>query len=121
VGGWVREWVPALSDTSFILEIREGGGRNMCTKKVVSHRTLIPFNNETGSLFQNGRRWYESVCIYHTLDSLDLTVVAWIGGQGAVVMETLPESEVKDVLHEMLTLFLGLPDLPRPARFIRYA
>ncbi|XP_076460595.1 spermine oxidase-like [Babylonia areolata] len=67
----------------------------------------------------NGRQWYQEVCIYQALQSHDLCVVAWLGGECATVMESLPEAEVKDVLHELLTRFLANPDLPAPRRLIR--
>ncbi|XP_070211258.1 spermine oxidase-like isoform X2 [Littorina saxatilis] len=68
---------------------------------------------------ENGRQWYEEVSIYHLIQSHSFCLVAWVGGEAAIIMESLPVSEVKDVLHELLTLFMDKPDLPPPCRFIR--
>ncbi|XP_076463866.1 peroxisomal N(1)-acetyl-spermine/spermidine oxidase-like [Babylonia areolata] len=67
----------------------------------------------------NGRHWYEDVCLMEFISSYDPCLVAWISGEGAVVMESVSESEVKDVLHEILVMFLGKADLPPPSRLIR--
>ncbi|KAL8573272.1 hypothetical protein ACOMHN_006683 [Nucella lapillus] len=66
-----------------------------------------------------GRQWYEEVCLMEFITSYGPCLVAWVGGEGAVIMESLPESEVKDVLYEVLVKFLGKPDLPPPSGVIR--
>ena len=53
------------------------------------------------------------------IDSYNHCLVVWIGGEGAVIMESLPESEVKDVSYEVLTEFLGKKALPPPSRIVR--
>jgi len=53
------------------------------------------------------------------IQSHEFCVIAWVAGEAAVIMESLPVAEVKDVLHELLALFLGKPDLPPPSRLVR--
>nr|KAG5695799.1 hypothetical protein BaRGS_013397 [Batillaria attramentaria] len=66
-----------------------------------------------------GRQWFEDVSLWELPSSLDTCISAWIGGEAATVMEAVPESEVKDVLYEMLVLFLNKPSIPPPTRVIR--
>ena len=88
-------------------------------------KTLFLKNSEDFifSLFvsppQNGRHWYEDVSHFHLIQSHAFCIVAWVAGEAAVIMESLPVSEVKDVLHELLALFLGKPDLPPPCDLVR--
>lgn len=53
------------------------------------------------------------------ITSYDPCLLVWVSGEGASIMETLPVSEVKEVTHELLVLFLGKPDLPPPSRLVR--
>ena len=69
--------------------------------------------------FQNGRQWFEDMSHFHVIQSHEFCVIAWVAGEAAVIMESLPVAEVKDVLHELLALFLGKPDLPPPSRLVR--
>jgi hypothetical protein len=47
-------------------------------------------------------------------------LLGWIAGAEAEVMETLPESDVLDVCHQVLVKFTGKLDMPRPVRLIRW-
>ncbi|XP_076449085.1 spermine oxidase-like [Babylonia areolata] len=67
----------------------------------------------------DGRQWWQDVCMLTPVRTHRCCIVAWAGGEAATVMETLPESEVKDVLHELLAFFLGKPELPAPSRLLR--
>ena len=69
--------------------------------------------------FQTGRQWYEEICLMEFITSYDPCLLVWVSGEGASIMETLPVSEVKEVTHELLVLFLGKPDLPPPSRLVR--
>ena len=69
---------------------------------------------------QSGRHWYEDVCIFNVLPGPKFSLVGWLAGEAANVMESLPAEEVKDVLHELLVLFLGEPELPAPTRLVRW-
>ena len=69
---------------------------------------------------QVGRQWYEDICLMEFISSYDHCLLVWVNGEGASIMESLPVSEVKDVTHELLVLFLGIPDLPPPSRLVRW-
>ena len=71
------------------------------------------------SFSQVGRQWYEDICLIEFISSYGPCLLVWVSGEGATIMESLPVSEVKDVTHELLVLFLGKPDLPSPSRLVR--
>ncbi|KAK7109976.1 hypothetical protein V1264_013921 [Littorina saxatilis] len=66
-----------------------------------------------------GRNWYEYVCMMEFIDSYPFSLLVWVQGEAVNIMESLPLAEVKDVMSELLVLFLGKPDLPPPSRIIR--
>lgn len=63
--------------------------------------------------------WYRGIQGFDTVPGQPNMLEGWIAGHEAEVMETVPDSVVKDICHELLAIFTGRPDLPQPTHISR--
>ncbi|XP_076449476.1 spermine oxidase-like [Babylonia areolata] len=82
-------------------------------------RHPVPRADTTARKTQNGGNWYDFLQGFERVESHKGALLTWLAGEEAEIMESLPEQEVKDVLHELMARFLGNPQLPRPRHVVR--